>query len=466
MACASCGFGDTPTGQGCALEYEEMGAIQLKATSAPRLEDPIRCDETTCIPKDLKALAMSYTIDGKRESFLRPTMEIFDYSYNDVIKAPINDFVHTTVEGDSVKDWANRLSANLQVNGSYYAFSAAVSTSFTNEGATKVRTYRRDHSFQFQTYQVSSQALLPHKKLREDVKDFLMTQDPEQIHKTLGDYYATEVTFGGSLTTVMMSSLTEHEDTTKVAADAEANYNVALIKASAKAQLADEFTIQTAEHTFQSKTTGRGGDPTVWLGYTGKNKDDISKAWAKTFNTSSQADVGFAIHPIWDLLNYTDMNKTKAEELKKYMVMTWAKNKPEELPWANESWSLIGLGGCESQNKCGEGWNCGVMNIWTPRPKPHSGGAQTLDECKKKCQEYTDKGGCWYIVYYHVADWDVMSVCKGFKKEAQCEEQKLGPYFPWAVDGDSTGTIIEGSVSTWQLDRIAFSGSDASDATG
>merc|ERR1712066_888223 len=98
---------------------------------------------------------------------------------------PHNVADSSTVEGDSIKKWASQLSASFNVTASYYAFSGAAAASFKEEGAEEVRTYRRDYTNKFVTYQVTSNDLEPYKKLTEATKHFLMTADIENISNTI-----------------------------------------------------------------------------------------------------------------------------------------------------------------------------------------------------------------------------------------------------------------------------------------
>merc|ERR1712050_65221 len=105
--------------------------------------------------------------------------------------------------GDSAEDFANTISAELDVSGTYgnvnvgQAFTASAHMSLERISTSQKKQYRYDQIIKATIAHLSAKSLSRYKELRPEVKDFLLTADPWQIYQTLGDVYATEIFVGG-----------------------------------------------------------------------------------------------------------------------------------------------------------------------------------------------------------------------------------------------------------------------------
>merc|ERR1719203_522290 len=214
--------------------------------------------------------------------------------------------------------------------------------------------------------------------------------------------------------------MTESDTTDTVEADMELEYNALVYSGSLDVNSKVQIKKSTASHNFQYTTQSYGGDAAIWakLDASGTNFDEVHQDWTDSIDSDNQFEVGFELHPIWELLNHTDMNQTKARALKAHMTQQWADSNraiPADYPRAKNGWQLLGLGACHDASDGGKAF---VIDEW------HG----TFDGCKSACENKNDgEWRCTYITYFRVEKWNQPAVCLGYDPDALCDKSPLEP---------------------------------------
>jgi len=272
---------------------------------------------------EFSALSTTWRINPRAPFLLSPAVRIFDERPEEVSERPFHTHSTTIVSGDSSRDVGRQISASVGVEGSYRAFDGAVQASLEAVSSKQVKTYRRTQSTLFRSFKISSDVPDPHRRLNVAWKYFLLEKPVESIHHRLGDFVATEVTYGGALQVTTTASMAEGDSKSSVEMELNANFNGIFARASASISAGGSSSYKSSEHEFQSKSSTFGGDATLWAQLTDDNFADVQQQWADSITRENQFEVEFRLFPIWRLLDHDDMDKDKAQELRQYMLNKW-----------------------------------------------------------------------------------------------------------------------------------------------
>jgi hypothetical protein len=259
-----------------------------------------------------------------------PANQIFTVNEEDVATTPFRIVDTQEFSSDSAQDFANQISSELEVSGSYgdatfgQAFTASAQMSLERTSQSSYNQYRYDQIIKATMAHLSSKSLWRYDQLRPSVKEFLLTASPSDIHDKLGDFYATEVVIGGvfqvTVTTVERESDTKTEMQNSIKADMDS------VVASASAAFSAGGSVSTTISSREMRTSvkAQGGDTHLWLGLSKDNMEDIKTDWAATLDDTNAFAIGFRLSPLWRLLEQGDLNPGKAKELETYMKKKWA----------------------------------------------------------------------------------------------------------------------------------------------
>jgi len=223
-------------------------------------------------------------------------------------------------------------------------FSGSASASTTMMSKSKIRKIRSDHMIQCTVYKISNNAVSPHTFLSEDWKDFLLSKTPEEIVDKIGEFYATEVVMGGVFRASLLKEVEKTESAASFKAEIEAKGALSIpVSGTAKSSGSTNNTKDSSRIT--KITESQGGDPTVWLALTKTNQDEIQKKWADTVNDATLAVTELKLRPIWELLDKDDMDKTKADLLKGWLLTKWNEEAQKAIdfsafPYADAGYTL------------------------------------------------------------------------------------------------------------------------------
>jgi len=113
------------------------------------------------------------------------------------------------------------------------------------------------------------------------------------------------------------------DTSSSVQAELTANYDAVFSSASASISSGGSSSYKTSKHTFQTRVGTFGGKSSIWARLSKDNFDAVQQMWAESINDKNQFEVEFKLVPIWTLLDNDDMDRAKAQELKRYMLQKW-----------------------------------------------------------------------------------------------------------------------------------------------
>merc|ERR1719210_2244214 len=76
----------------------------------------------------------------------------------------------------------------------------------------------------FRTHALSTKKHNPVERLNAETKNFLLTAPVDELHRVLGDFYATSVMYGGVVQVSTVTAMFEGEQSSSVQADVSASY--------------------------------------------------------------------------------------------------------------------------------------------------------------------------------------------------------------------------------------------------
>jgi len=167
--------------------------------------------------------------------------------------------------------------------------------------------------------------------LNEAWKRFLLDATVERIHHHLGDFIATELTYGGAIQTTTIATMVQGDTKSSVQAELAANYREVFSSASASISSGGSSSYKTSKHTFQTKIGTFGGKSSIWARLSKDNFDAVQQEWAESINDKNQFEVEFKLVPIWTLLDHDDMDRAKAHELERHILQKW-KSSSDQIP--------------------------------------------------------------------------------------------------------------------------------------
>merc|ERR1712217_28865 len=161
--------------------------------------------------------------------------------------------------------------------------------------------YRRTQNSLFRSFKLSSDVARPYTRLNEGWKKFLLREPVHAIHHRLGDFFATELTYGGAIQITTATSMMQGDSKSSVQAELNANYNAIFASATASISAGGSSSHASSKRSFQSKTSTLGGNTAIWAQLTRINFAEVQKKWAE------------------------DMDRVKAQKLKRFMLNKWHK---------------------------------------------------------------------------------------------------------------------------------------------
>jgi len=281
--------------------------------------------DTAAQAKARQHLQSAYRIDPESSSLVGTSKPVF-LMQGEIVVSAMNKFKDSVQISENSADRSNEVSKSAGIEGNFFAFSGAAEASLEKQNSSTAKTIRADHDLAFIKYVCTSDDYDYSKVLTEQVVVFLKESPVEQIEKTLGHFYCTEVTLGGNMQLTRIIKAYSEDTASSMRASIEASYNVALVggvKANASAGSKQQKTLDGREETISM--TVEGGDVTAWLAFTGtpESKEACQTAWAKGITDQSLYPMGYRLSPIWEALERRAGLEAKAAELKKHLLSKW-----------------------------------------------------------------------------------------------------------------------------------------------
>lgn len=263
-------------------------------------------------------ITRSFVIDETAPNFIRVGVPIFDFGASEVTVSPRND--HTTVmrSFESSIEGARESSFNLGVSGGAFGFSAAASMSTSRLNKDKKKYVRIDHNIDTCISVVQMEPVNPHKYLRPDVKNLLLTRTPEYILSEIGPFYASQFTLGATFELRVVGEVSSEEQAHEFKGELSANY-LSIVKVKIGGETKSSSKKSCTDYDTEYKTSG--GDPRIWLGT--KSLEEKLDDWQDSITAENLRPIQHQLKYIWELLDHDDMDRVKAEEVKSYIMGQW-----------------------------------------------------------------------------------------------------------------------------------------------
>lgn len=180
-------------------------------------------------------LSYAFKPDSSEPLFVAPGQSIFQLTEDDLNRARLGQVTSKKITSSSTSETANKFSAEVGIKGTYGAFSGSASISTSNMNQRHVKTFRIDQIIRAEEYTMTLLPVHPHKKLRPEVRDYLLNESPKRIVANIGSFFASQLSVGGVLQLSVVSEQTDSETATEISASFEAKYGngLSLIQGSA-----------------------------------------------------------------------------------------------------------------------------------------------------------------------------------------------------------------------------------------
>jgi len=268
------------------------------------------------------ALAMAWHADPDAPYLVSPGSRLFEYEDEEINSVSVPTAVSETKISDSYETYAKAICASIgiEVEARPYGVEAAAAASASAVWGTSSSTYRFDQYVKAKKMRISRNGVYAHEHLTDSARRFLLEAKPSEIVATLGQFYATSVTYGGLYQLTIMTERSYYDSSKSIAASISGSFRRFAFKAKASLSGAAASTHTEGGRNYHLKMRVLGGETTPWLGLQSNNYDDIQREWVQTITEENMYPVGVRLRPLWVLLDHPDMDPKKAEELKSYMT--------------------------------------------------------------------------------------------------------------------------------------------------
>lgn len=296
--------------------YQQVGEENVFVTDAVGASEDVDPEKMS----NVWDITRSFRVDWTAPNFIRAGRELFDFGPDDVTVVPSND----QQTSDRIYKTSNKgsklTSFNFGLHGSGMGFSAAASMSTNNMDKSNKKYVRIDHNIDVLESTVTMEPLFPHQYLHNDTKDFLLTQSPEDIYETIGPYYASQFNLGATFELRVVGEVANEEQANDFVGDFKAHY-FTFVQASIGGSKNESSSSSCTRYTTSYTTSG--GDGTIWLSMS-KTAKEMLDEWQKSLTKDNVRPIRQKLQYVWQLLDHDDMDRAKAEAVKKYILGKWA----------------------------------------------------------------------------------------------------------------------------------------------
>lgn len=241
------------------------------------------------------------------------------------------EYDESIIEGSTIKDYSQKLSASVGVSGSVGLFSASVSTSFNSTAYQNSENsfYSLKKVYHYYRFDLdpTKAPLLP------QVKTAIDNMAPTQLFETYGTHFTQSVFIGARIVMNTYINKSEFSDETDFSASLKASYGAV----SGDASVSSSTKKSTKNFSSNSNLQIFGGDPLLSgniINGVGNKKDSYDKwvASTKVINGHTLADFGYnGLQPIAKLASTPARQQLLEEAMKTYLA-----NKGKPLPVPKE----------------------------------------------------------------------------------------------------------------------------------
>lgn len=270
----------------------------------------------------LAALSVSWHVDADAPFLVSPFQQLFDHEDEDINTIPVPVAVAETRHATSFESFAKAVSVSLGIEGGskFWGFEAAAAMSANAVWSSSKRTFRQDTFVKAKKVRISRRSAHPHEHLTASARACLLEETPSTIVSRFGQFYPLSVTLGGVYQLTVMTETERNDDTKSIAASISASFNRFAVWGKASLTGGAASTHTNYGRKYHLKMRVLGGESTQWLGLQTNNMDVIQRQWVESITEENMYPVGVRLRPLWELLDHDDMDREKAQALKRYMM--------------------------------------------------------------------------------------------------------------------------------------------------
>jgi hypothetical protein len=267
------------------------------------------------------ALSVSWHVDADAPFLVSPFQQLFDHEDEDINTIPVPVAVAETRHSTSSESFAKAISASvgIEVGSKVYGFEAAAAVSANAVWSTSQNTFRQDTFVKAKKVRISRRSSHPHEHLTASARACLLEETPSTIVSRFGQFYPLSVTLGGVYQLTVMTETKRSENSKDIAAKISGSFQRFAVKGKASLMGGAASTYSKDNRQYHLKMRVLGGESTQWLGLQADNVDKIQGQWVDSITEDNMYPVGVRLRPLWELLDHDDMDREKAQALKKYM---------------------------------------------------------------------------------------------------------------------------------------------------
>ena len=215
-----------------------------------------------------EAILYAFKVDPKSPTFLTKGDRIFAVPRDFISVSSDSKVDQMFIYSDYKSSAAKRYSAQVSVEGSYGAFSAAASMEVSHSSDSSLRTVRMDAVTKAVEYQVGSMQgfrSFPEEYLTENFKRAVNKLTVEQIEERIGVFYAIKMNLGAEVRKSYIMQAKSDDTATSVSTELKAAYGGSMMGVSATAGVGISTRKSNNKLDMRVEWTARGGDASIWL---------------------------------------------------------------------------------------------------------------------------------------------------------------------------------------------------------
>lgn len=235
------------------------------------------------------------------------------------------------IQQTSLEQATKDIAARLQVSGRYAAFSAAVSTQVERNEVRQKKQMVALYQKRFRQGKVIFD--LPFSshgsRLKQSIKDEMMSLTPQQIVAQMGHFYAYSITVGGIIQAEFKQVQEYHDTYTAFQTNVSGRYKGLTMSVAAEGGTGIRAGTTTSNEKLQVNVLVAGGEPTLMKSAQGSTSlfDSRGPLWENSIQNGVEPHlypIDFELRPIWDLVATVDQGKANA--VRAHLESVWDQN--------------------------------------------------------------------------------------------------------------------------------------------
>lgn len=329
-------------------------------------------------------IGYSFRLDSGKPNLISPGRKLFNYSDEDVEVIYLPSSVSKSFVGNTMSETAAKISFDASLDGSYGAFSAAVSSCGQRSTSTSHKQHKAVRQTRSIVYSVKALPAYVADKVRSDVREFLLTESAETIVNMYGEFYTMTIDLGGVISTIFEQTATQFDKSSDFEATVKAEYKALTASVAASGSVGTASSKSGSSESIDVTVKVEGGRTDMWL--SAGSFDDMQNMWAGSFNDENMSPVDVRLKPIWEMIK--DIDTGKGQEVENYLKKKWEADKTNlELLDGLAQRTITCEKGCF---RCGYNWyseNAGTTNFKNGQCGCCQGTPAQVKDCGVICKQ-------------------------------------------------------------------------------